>query len=366
MIKSIKFTEGYGYISERYPKEKPKQPYPRHPMLSDLTEEERTSDNSYNRWHRESAESNEKRYKEEMERYEKDIEFWKKTKGKRKNPNLEHLIGRTFTFSKDKINVIFGKNASGKTTILKALAGNAFIEDGWSYPPSCVDVVGFEFNKQRDIAESFQQLLDKKRLNACEIEWDGVPIYFDNFTNRKTYGSIGDLCGSILTDVMDEVSYILGSNIRSKGQNSLYILDRIVGIAEQPITCDDLLNNYLEKNLYSENSAREEEWVKRHNDVINYVADHFRNRPNANSGEPNTFIFDEMDKSLDITTCIELYTKFLPILQEKYGIQIIIVSHSPIIMSDAVFNSEKYNIISMDEDYTKQCREYFANLIDKK
>ena len=70
-----------------------------------------------------------------------------------------------------------------------------------------------------------------------------------------------------------------------------------------------------------------------------------------------TIMLDEIDKSLDINNIIMLYTEVLPKLVQKYNVQVILVSHSPIILSDKIYNSEYYNIISLDENYTTSVRE---------
>ena len=70
----------------------------------------------------------------------------------------------------------------------------------------------------------------------------------------------------------------------------------------------------------------------------------------------NTYLLDEIDKSMDILNINELYTNILPKLLDKYGKQIIIISHSPIVLRDEIFKSDKYNFISMDEEYTQKCK----------
>ena len=47
----------------------------------------------------------------------------------------------------------------------------------------------------------------------------------------------------------------------------------------------------------------------------------------------NTFMFDEMDKSMDIMNVAFLYGELLPALVKRFGVQIIIVSHSPLILT---------------------------------
>jgi len=77
---------------------------------------------------------------------------------------------------------------------------------------------------------------------------------------------------------------------------------------------------------------------------------------------PVTFVFDEIDKSLDIMSVYRLYTEELPMVVEKLGIQIIMVSHSPIILCDAVFNNDKYNIISLVDGYTENAKNTLKNV----
>ena len=89
---------------------------------------------------------------------------------------------------------------------------------------------------------------------------------------------------------------------------------------------------------------------------------YFMKYENANSGNPNTFLFDEIDKSLDINNIYQLYVNIFPEIIKKYKTQIILVSHSPIILSDKIYNSDYYNIISIDEEYTRECRENLAKL----
>ena len=78
--------------------------------------------------------------------------------------------------------------------------------------------------------------------------------------------------------------------------------------------------------------------------------------PNYDKECPITLLLDEIDKSLDIETVWLLYHDILPQLVEKFGIQIICVTHSPLILTDTIYNSDKYNIISIDDEYTNNVR----------
>lgn len=331
MIKSIEFTGEYGYISKKL--EEPTKPVKRY-FYKD---------------------SDKERYEKEMKSYQKKKRHYNKHKDDFANEKLaKNLLHRKFEFASDKINVIFGPNACGKTTIIKALAGNAMITDGFTQLAEPIDLGGFsnflQTTKERFNEETVQKYIDSCKLNSCNIDWDGVPIYFQNFENR-TSRSFGDMVGSILSDLSDEVNYIFHSKEISRGQNSIFIINRVIDIAKNPVTYDKLLESYKKKRC-------NDTWRNSYDAQIA----HFMKYENANSGNPNTFLFDEVDKSLDINNTYLLYVNILPEIVKKYKNQIILVSHSPIILSEKIYNSDYYNIISIDEEYTAQCRENLAKL----
>lgn len=188
----------------------------------------------------------------------------------------------------------------------------------------------------------------KFMMNKAVVDWDGVPTYMDNFTNRKQHGSLGELCGSILGgNGFEELQYIIGKSQMSFGQHSIFILNRITEMMSHPLTFEEMVGdrklkdcNEVWTNLFDAN-------IRRLDDIYN-AAEH-------DGGEMATFMFDEMDKSMDILNVTYLYGEVLPHLVEKYNIQIIIVSHSPIILTENVMKNPLYNIISVDEEYTQKC-----------
>lgn len=68
---------------------------------------------------------------------------------------------------------------------------------------------------------------------------------------------------------------------------------------------------------------------------------------------PITMLFDEIDKSMDILNIFYIYSEILPKLIEETGIQIIMVSHSPLVLLNKI--RENINFISVDEEYTNEC-----------
>lgn len=75
-----------------------------------------------------------------------------------------------------------------------------------------------------------------------------------------------------------------------------------------------------------------------------------------------TLMFDEIDKSLDIETVLNLYTVTLPTMTEKWHNQIILVSHNPLVLSNEIYNNPIYNVISVDPEYTEDTRKMLRKI----
>lgn len=339
MIKSIKFTGEFGYITKTVePPTCPVRGYGEYGFYKyeNLSDEDKTK---IDEW--------EKKYKDWEENH----------KDEYVHPQLvKNLIGRTIEFKPGPgINIIFGPNASGKTTILKAIAGKGGTTDGYPNLFSYLEVAK-SFSEPNLNAEYFgKNKIADLMLNSAEIDWDGTPIYYDNFANRQSHGSIGDLCGSVLgDDIMTELLYVMNKTKISSGQNSIYLLNRLFDIAEQHLSFADVFKTYVNPD----GSIKDDLGV---NDLYDkaYRAqlEYYLSFPKALEKHPGTFLFDEIDKSMDIANINFLYNEALPRFVEKTGVQIIIISHSPLVLSDKIRNNELYNFISTDEDYTSKCFE---------
>ena len=172
---------------------------------------------------------------------------------------------------------------------------------------------------------------------------DGIPVYNDSFSNRKMTGWFGELTGSVLDSALDEALWL--TSRRSLGEKSIAILCKMIPKLEKPFTLEECLSR-VKKNYNNIWKAYQKALVQR-----------LKRFNSGFSGEPvNTFMFDEIDKSMSISNVVTLYTKILPSLVEKTGCQIIIVSHSPVIMTDQVYDSSFYNIINVTEGYAEECK----------
>ena len=332
MIKSIEFKEG-GYITPR--KEK---------MV--LTESGETKIKEYKKTHKESD-------------YDRltDIGWVRRARlcenedynyvnqGYKNLQLVDNLLGKKFVFEPHKINVIFGENAAGKSTIINTLAaycqcGDANNLDGWTNinfvnPLSSHSFLSSsEENDEKYVQQVVEDDINRLMKNNAVVEWDGIPVYNDSFSNRKMTGWFGELTGSVLDSALDEALWL--TSRRSLGEKSIAILCKMIPKLEKPFTLEECLSR-VKKNYNNIWEVYQKALVQR-----------LKRFNSGFSGEPvNTFMFDEIDKSMSISNVVTLYTKILPSLVEKTGCQIIIVSHSPVIITEQVYDSRFYNIINV-------------------
>lgn len=267
----------------------------------------------------------------------------KDEKGEPINKTLyKNIVEKTFEFFPDRINILFGPNQCGKTTLLRAIANNIGIVDGW---PKIVRYIPKD--------ETYEDRLRKRDLigvenliaNTAVLDWDGAPTYYENFrdtmTNRN-YGSIGDMAGSIF-DGQSEIGFIMNRTKLSEGQLSNVILCRLIDkFYNKKVYWEDVLKGASQKQI-----------------------DYFTSFPGAKDGI-RTILLDESERSFDIKSQWNYIYGVLPGMRKKLGVQLIIASHSPFILSDKIFLDPRYNIISIDPEYTIKVRDLIKEIFKDK
>jgi len=299
----------------------------------------------------------------DKKRYDKDYEYYTKQLNAYTNRPHDYLvlcapnlIGRTFNFEPNKVNLIFGPNASGKTTLLKMIAGEALVENGFTHMLrpiiSLRSIAITKKDREADILEGFKGERAKLKENTSVVDWDGTPIYYHNFAavERIGMGVLGGMSGnSMLGSFSEEMMYRWNQTRTSMGQQSMFFLNKLITLAQKPLSMKELLEPALEDIHKNANDT----WVESYEGQYNF----FKNYPMFDKPAPITMLFDELDKSLDIEKCWLLYSMGLPKLVEEYGVQIIVISHNPLVLTDAIYNNPLYNVISIDEEYTKNMKE---------
>ena len=354
MIKSVKFPKtGKGYIYE-----KPQSPG-KAPNKNDYAYWEWDWDTP--RIAKDGKISDPKRifkeekYNRDYEVWEKDKKFYDEHKGQFTNPAAGNLIGKTFEFEPGKLNIIFGPNGCGKTTILKAIAGTAGIPgDGITKPGDPSDVFGFGLGEEKYSVKEVAKHIEELKKNSAVVDWDGNVVYYDNFaeTMKHGYGYIGGLEGTALGSFEQEISFRFNGSKINAGKKAMWLLGNVVEYQKKGITLEKIFDAYVKRDRM--NSL----WKKSYKAQSEY----FQQYENYGKEVPMTFLFDEPEVNFDIMTVWKLYSGVFPKICDEYGTQFITVSHSPLVLADEVAGNEKVNIISIDEEYTKQVKELLNGL----
>ena len=316
--------------------------------LYELKEEPVKPDRSYREYRRCSEEE----FKEALSLWKKKHNEWKKVKNEFKLPCSKLLIDRKFEFIQHGINIIFGPNGSGKSTILKAIAGEANCRDGYTTFSNPSDFRN-SFNwddlteEERFNEKEFLDVLEKVKGNTSVVDYDGYPVYYHNFyqTESNSRGMFGELENSgLINNSEDEIAFILYKTQISSGQKGAWLFNKLVKVVSEEISLEDICEPYKSK-INGYNSV----WATCYKSQY----EHFSNLPNFSKKDKKTLLLDEIDINFDIETVYRLYTEILPRLVNKHNIQIIAVSHNPIVLSKQVTENPVYNVISIDEQYTK-------------
>ena len=333
MIKSISFPKsGEGYIYKKL--QKPERPNKNMVGKMGYTKED---------------------YDADLEFYKKELEYYNQHKGEYELGCSKNLVGRTFTFDAKKINVLFGPNACGKSTIIRAIAGHALIDqDGYSSLCSPAEFdYGSVFEDRAPEEDRIDQRIQRLSRNTSEVDWDGAPVYYHNFEAvlEKSGHAAGSLTDAsvLIGSTADEVNYLMTRKIASQGQNTTLLLKRVLDTVGTPRSLSEL----FQKEQDSVNGIGKyinDTWKSAYKDQLDYLSCFEK----FNVLSPATILFDEIDKSLDTMTVWQLYTYFLPKYIEKTGVQIILVTHNPLVMMRSLRTDESlFNIINVDEEYTK-------------
>lgn len=271
-----------------------------------------------------------------------------------KNPTMRACcLNKTFEFATDKINIIFGPNASGKTTILNSIARVALVGDGnsnldgWTNP-FAYRPIDYDFNSRDNM--NVEKLIKSKLGTPVEVGWDGNPVYYFNFNNRANYGSFEDMAGSMFGDGIDGLAFNIHQQSMSGAQKSLYKFSKMMSVVQNIPDIDDVC-----KRVREVCSGYNDVWQNAAEAGIKYIKERYKEKTIA------TLLIDEIDNSLDILVTIRMFTDILPKLFKENNIQIIVVSHNPLVLS-SLLDKNIYNIISMSNKYTDTCKEQLNDI----
>jgi hypothetical protein len=237
---------------------------------------------------------------------------------------LPYIGNRRFEF-KPGINVLFGPNGCGKSTILKTVKAYCGIAGGgWTYLNDPMQLASNKFPL------AYMGLTPSKCI--ADVGWDGTPTFFND----------GDI-------KVNETFFYMNSRSSDDG---------ITSEAEQ-------------MDLLAEKPSSGQYRIKKVNRVFNMI----RNVPSFSRSDiptgygsdcekelaywnslpktgPQTILLDEPERALSVVLQKTLFNEILPSFKD---IQIILATHSLFCLK-----MENVNFIEFEPNYINQCKEAFS------
>lgn len=225
------------------------------------------------------------------------------------------------------LNILFGENGCGKSTVLKICAAYCSIEGG-----------GWSRHHRPFIRGKYPEVYKEHSPGKCEalVQWDGTPTLFadSTITDQTNFSYFFDEkmdSPDGMSDMTDQLSIMKGH--LSSGMMRILKFKKYVDSLKNP-------PNILKIS---------KEW-KSYNDVWTDGAkkqiEYFESLPRHG---PVTFMMDEPDRSLSIENQLFFWENFIPRFADKY--QMIVATHCPFALLHAgatwIEFNEKYRAKSM-------------------
>lgn len=238
---------------------------------------------------------------------------------------------KTFKFTPG-VNILFGPNGSGKTTLLRILGAYCGCPEhgGWSSFVAPSSTFG---TKDKKYPSRFVSLTPHRECYS-KVTWDGTATFLHLAPESDAPLVAFGMPHDILTD-SDQVSLMMSK--ASSGQNRLVRLNKVL---ETLVTPPDLTKLTIKANSV---------WTDEVKSFADYVA-------SLSRAGPETILFDEPERSLDIKNQILFWSRILPGMGLKR--QVIVATHSPLCLL-----TNGMNVIDMVPGYYAEAKALVADMV---
>jgi energy-coupling factor transporter ATP-binding protein EcfA2 len=247
---------------------------------------------------------------------------------------LECIKDRRYEFT-DGLNVLFGPNGCGKSTIIKTLKSYCGIQKGGWTAVSDPLVIGSYYvgkmHEAKDFPHAYYTYSPGKSM--ADVGWDGCPVFFNDGDIKVSETFFFQNVGQSDDGITSEAEQLETLALKpSSGQYRIQKINKMVNMLQSPPP-------------YS--SIEETPFRCQYPDVAMREVAYWRSL--GRRSNKYTILLDEPERSLSLPKQEKLLTELIPELMKTY--QVVIATHSifALTMKDA-------NIIDMQEGYVEECR----------
>jgi energy-coupling factor transporter ATP-binding protein EcfA2 len=248
---------------------------------------------------------------------------------------LPCIQNKTFEFTLG-INILFGPNGCGKSTIIKTLKSYCGIKrGGWTQVSDPLELGTFyvgRMHEAKPLPHAYHVYAPGKA--TAIVGWDGFPAFFNDGDIKVSetffYQNVGQSEDGITTEAEQLEALALKP---SSGQYRIQRINKVISMLGAPPTIEEV--ERIPDRLQQKDYAKQE---------VNYW------RSLGRRSNKYTVILDEPERSLSLPKQQKLLCEIIP--QEMKNYQVIIATHSIFALM-----MKNVNIIDMESGYVEECKE---------